>query len=149
MKTRILATMMLLLGVTVVRAQMPIYPNGDAKPLIQSALLQAEKTHKRVILDFGGNWCPDCRVLDIYFHQQPNVALLDANFVVVHVNVGQYDMDVAQRYGVPLKKGVPALVVLDSNGRTLLVQRDGEFESMGRMQSESVTKFLKKWKPAK
>jgi thiol:disulfide interchange protein len=143
------ATLALLMTAKLPAQWTPIYSNEDAKPVIKITLAAAAKTHKRVILDFGGNWCPDCKVLDYYFHQSPNDALLAKGFLVVHVNIGNYDMnlDVAERYGVPLKRGVPALVVLDSQGRTLLVQRSGEFESMSRMQSESVTEFLKKWMP--
>jgi thiol-disulfide isomerase/thioredoxin len=129
----------------------PLYPDGDAKPAIRLALAQAAQTHKHVLLDFGGNWCPDCKALDIYFHQPGNDALLEKNYIVVHVNIGHYDMnlDVAQRYGVPLKKGVPALVVLISHGMVLVAQRGGEFENMRNMQSASVTEFLTKWKPAR
>ncbi len=38
---------------------------------IAAGLAQAKREHKRVILDFGGDWCGDCQVLDLYFHQPP------------------------------------------------------------------------------
>lgn len=122
---------------------------ADAKADIQSALKQAAREHKRVILDFGGNWCGDCQVLDIYFHDPANVGILNSNFVLVHIDIGHMDknVDIAEKYGVPLKKGVPALAVLDSKGILLYSQRTGEFESMRRMASTSVTEFLVKWKP--
>jgi len=152
-KRKLLAGLIFLLGfIPCLTAQMsPLYPDGDAKPAISAALAEAAKTHKNVVLDFGGNWCTDCKVMDIYFHQAPNDDLLRANYVIVHVNVGHYDMnlDVAERYGVPLKKGVPALVVLNRYGRIILVQRNGEFERMRKMDSTSVTEFLNKWKPEK
>src|ERR1700758_4801581 len=53
---------------------------------IAAALAQAHREHKRVILDFGGNWCGDCQLLDIYYHQSPNAELLARNFILVHVN---------------------------------------------------------------
>jgi len=53
--------------------KMHIYPAIDAAEAdIQAALAEARRTHKRVIVDFGGDWCPDCQVLNIYFHQSPN-----------------------------------------------------------------------------
>ncbi len=122
----------------------------NAKPaaVIADALDQAKREHKRVILDFGGDWCGDCQVLDIYFHQAPNAELLEKNFVLVHVWIGHMDanVDVAERYGVPLKKGVPALAVLSADGKTLSAQKTGEFEDMRHMDSSSVTEFLTKWK---
>lgn len=119
-------------------------PSAD----IADALDKAKREHKRVILDFGGDWCGDCQVLDIYFHQAPNAELLEKHFVLVHVWIGHMDVhvDVAERYGVPLNKGVPALAVLSPEGRTLYAQKTGEFEDMRHMDPHSVTEFLEKWK---
>lgn len=125
-----------------------LYPSTEEAPKdVQMGLALAKQEHKRVILDFGGDWCGDCQVLDIYFHQSPNEELLEKNFVKVNVNIGQEDanLDLAHKYGVPIH-GVPALAVLDSNGAVLYAQ-DKEFSDMRYMQSQSVTDFLTKWKP--
>jgi len=129
-----------------------IYPDpGQAKADVAAALKTAAATHKRILLDFGGNWCGDCQVLDIYFHDPANRPILDANFVLVHINIGMVDtnLELAKKYEVPLGKGVPALAVLSENGKLLYSQKGGEFEAMRRMQSSSVTSFLVQWKPAK
>lgn len=126
-----------------------IYPDpAIAKDEIKAALAKAVKEHKRVILDFGGNWCGDCKVLDKYFKQEPNASLLKKNFVLVDVNIGKFDQnkDVAEMYGVPLQKGVPALAVLDAEGKTLFSQKKGEFESMRRLEPSALTEFLNHWK---
>jgi thiol:disulfide interchange protein len=124
--------------------------NANAHADIQQALATARREHKRVILDFGGNWCGDCIVLNYYFHQSPNATLLARNFVLVDIDIGQYDhnLDVARQYEIPLKLGVPALAVLSPSGRLLYSQRNGEFEKMQRMDPSSVTSFLDRWKPA-
>ena len=129
-----------------------VYPGPEAAQAdLTAALKTAAATHKHIILDFGGNWCGDCQVLDIYFHDPGNKPLLDANYVLVHINVGRMDrnQEIAERYEIPLEKGVPALAVLDEHGRLLYSQRTGEFESMRRMESSAVTSFLLQWKPAK
>jgi thioredoxin 1 len=128
-----------------------IYPEpGKAKTDLAAALQTAAANHRRIIVDFGGNWCTDCHVLDTYFHDAANRPLLEADFLLVHVNIGRLDqnLDLAERYQIPLKKGVPALAVLDSDGKLLYSQRTGEFEAMRRMQSSAVTEFLTQWKPA-
>jgi thiol:disulfide interchange protein len=128
-----------------------IYPDpGKAKTDLAAALQTAAANHRRIIVDFGGNWCPDCHVLDTYFHDTANRPLLEADFLLVHVNIGRLDqnLDLAERYQIPLKKGVPALAVLDSDGKLLYSQASGEFEAMRRMQSSAVTEFLTRWKPA-
>jgi streptogramin lyase len=83
-------------------------------------------------------------------HDAANKSLLEVNFVLVHVNIGRIDqnLDVAERYQIPLKKGVPALAVLDRDGKLLYSQKTGEFENMRSMQSAAVTEFLTQWKPA-
>ena len=122
--------------------------NANARAEIRDALATAAREHKRVILDFGGNWCGDCQVLDIYFHRAPNDAILNANYLLVDIDIGRMDknVDVAQKYDVPLQRGVPALAVLDPHGRLLYSQKNGEFEAMRRMSPDSVTEFLEKWK---
>jgi len=119
-------------------------PNAD----VAAGLAQAKREHKRVILDFGGDWCGDCQVLDIYFHQAPNGDLLERNFVLVHVWIGQMDrnLDVAAKYGVPISRGVPALAVLGADGKVLYSQATGQFADMRHMDPNSVTEFLNQWK---
>ena len=119
-------------------------PSAD----IAAALTQALKQHKRVILDFGGDWCGDCQVLDIYFHQSPNAEILAHHFLVVHIDIGHMDHNVetAAKYKVPINKGVPALAVLDARGKVLYSQANGEFEDMRHMNPQSVTEFLNRWK---
>ena len=121
---------------------------ADPKADIAAALKQAKAEKKRIILDFGGDWCGDCQVLDIYMHQSPNEELLRKHFVVVHVDIGRMDhnVDVAQKYKVPIQKGVPALAVLDANGKLLYSQENKEFENMRSMRSSDVTEFLNRWK---
>ncbi len=129
-----------------------IYPAPEqAKLDLAAALKSAAAGHKRVILDFGGNWCGDCHVLDIYFHDPANKPILDANYVLVHINIGHMDenQSIAERYQVPLAKGVPALAVLDEHGKLMYSQKSGEFEAMRRMESSAVTSFLIQWKPVK
>ena len=126
-----------------------VYPDPSlATAELNAGLRLAADSHKRVIVDFGGNWCGDCKVLDLYFHDAVNAPLLAANFVLVHVNIGQRDqnLDISARYQIPLQKGVPALAVLSDRGALLYSQKTGEFESMRHMSSSAVTAFLSRWK---
>ena len=127
-----------------------IYPDPErAQADLAVALQAAAAGHRRVIVDFGGNWCPDCHVLDEYLHDGVNKPLLDAGYVLVHVNIGRQDrnLDIARRYNIPLQKGVPALAILDSDGSLIFSQNAGEFEDMRHMRSGAVTEFLTHWKP--
>lgn len=125
-------------------------PPEDAPAEIDAALAAAAKDHKRVILVFGANWCYDCHVLDATFHSKTIAPLVDANYHVVHVNVGDEDknLDLAQKYAVPLNKGIPGLAVLDPDGKLVYSQKQGEFENSSRIGPADVTAFLKKWAPS-
>ena len=124
-------------------------PPEEAQAEISSALAAAAKDHKRVLLVFGGNWCYDCHVLDATFRSKDFAPIVNANYHVIHVNVGNYDvnLDLADKYQIPLKKGVPSLAILDPDGKLVVSQKQGEFESTVRIGPEDVLEFLKKWKP--
>ena len=103
-----------------------------------------------MLLDFGGNWCGDCIVLDTYLHSARNTPILNANFVLVHVNVGEMEdnLDIAEKYGVPVKRGVPAVAVLSDTGKLLYSQRNKLLElAVQRGDTSAVTDFLLRWKP--
>jgi thioredoxin 1 len=128
-----------------------LYPaTADAQEEIAEALHTAAATHKRVLVVFGGNWCYDCHVLDEAFHSPEIAPTLERLFEVVHVDIGQMDknLDVAKKYDVPLDRGVPAIAVLDSDGKLLFSQKRGEFEAARSMAAEDILGFLNKWKPS-
>ncbi|MEP6885750.1 MAG: thioredoxin family protein [Gammaproteobacteria bacterium] len=137
------------MAVPVRAAEPDIYPAADrAKTDLSAALNAAGSNHKRVIVDFGGNWCTDCHVLDHYFHDATNGPLLDAHYILVHINIGRMNenLDIAARYLIPLRKGVPALAILGEHGELLYSQRTGEFQAMRAVRSAVVTDFLLQWR---
>jgi thioredoxin 1 len=128
-----------------------LYPaTADARKEIAEALGIAAKSHQRVLLVFGANWCYDCHVLDEAFHSPEIAPALEKSFTVVHVDIGQSDknLDLAKQYDVPLDRGVPAIAVLDSDGKLLFSQKRGEFEAARSMSAEDILDFLDQWKPA-
>jgi thiol:disulfide interchange protein len=150
-KLLVLAALLAIAAGTANSADRAIYPDpSQARADLAAALKTAAATHRRILLDFGGNWCPDCQVLDIYFHDARNKPILDAGFVLVDINIGRMDanLDLAEKYGVPLRRGVPALAVLGEHGELLYSQKNGEFEDMRNLQSAALTEFLEKWRPA-
>jgi ketosteroid isomerase-like protein len=125
--------------------------NADARKEIDEAIAESAKDHKRIILMFGGNWCYDCHVLDNCFHQADVAPLLTKNFRLLHVDIGaeeRKNADIVAKYNIPLNKGVPALAILDSDGKLLYSQQNGEFEAARRMDPDDIIAFLNKWKPA-
>jgi thioredoxin 1 len=130
-----------------------LYPDpSQAQSELTAALSQAGRQKKRVLVVFGANWCYDCHVLDATFHSPAFVSLVEANYIVVHLNIGDEgrdNNDLAARLGVNLEKGIPSLAVLDPDGKIIVSQQNGEFQSSVKIGPEDVQAFLERWKPAR
>ncbi|MGH9480521.1 MAG: thioredoxin family protein [Terriglobales bacterium] len=129
----------------------PIFSKAvNAGAQIAAALSRATAAHKRVLLDFGGNWCYDCHVLDMAFRRSDLAPLLAANYELVNVDVENFDynLDIVKRYGLSIDKGVPMLAVLDGSGKVLVSSSDGSFEQARRLGPEDLIQYLNAWKPA-
>ena len=129
-----------------------LYPAGvSAREEIKMALGRAAKAHKRVLVVFGADWCYDCHVLDKAFRRTDIVPVLNPNFEVVHVDVGQGDknQDLMNEYQVPMSRGIPGIAVLDWNGKLIFSQKNGEFERTRAMGPEDLLAFLNQWKPTR
>ena len=140
----------LALAASLPAADNPIYDEkADAHRQIEAAIAQASRSGKNVVLDFGANWCGDCHALDAQMRSPGVAALVEANYVVVHIDVGRLNknVDLAQKYRVPLRKGIPALAVLDSHGRLLYSQDQGQFEDARHLGPDSFKQFFEQWKP--
>ena len=128
-----------------------LYPaDADAHAEIKEAEEKAAKDHKRLLLVFGANWCFDCHVLDLAFHRPDLASLVDANYEVVHVDIGpdgKKNGDLAEQFGVPLNKGVPSIAVAESNGTVVFSSKNGEVEDARGLTTETLAEFLNKWKP--
>jgi protein disulfide-isomerase len=140
--------LVLLAGVTIAADQPPYDEKADAHQQITAAIADASKA-KNLILVFGANWCPDCRALDAQMHKEELAALIATNYEVVRVDVGRFDknQDIAEKYHVPLKHGIPALAVLDPDGKLLYAMDQGQFADARRMSYESIKEFFVKWEP--
>lgn len=122
---------------------------ADAKADIGAVLTDASQSKLPVLVVFGANWCGDCKMLDAALKTGAAAPLIAKNFHVVKVNVGKFDrnVDIAELYGVPLKKGIPAVVVLSAQGKPLYATRGGELADARAMGDTGVYDFFAKIAP--
>jgi thiol:disulfide interchange protein len=126
---------------------------ADGSAQIASALSKASAEHKRVLLDFGANWCIWCRRLHATFESDPSVSeALGRGFVVVMIDVNtrngvKRNAGVNERYGDPIRHGIPVLVVLDSDGKQLTTKDSGELEEGEGHSPVKINAFLAAWAP--
>ena len=123
----------------------PYDETADAHQNIAEAVKLAKKSDKHILLEMGGNWCPDCRALGAYLAREDIKAWLDDRFIVVPVDVGEWDknIDIAERYGNPISEGIPALVVLDKNENVVFATLAGELASARSMSGDDLIEWLK------
>jgi thiol-disulfide isomerase/thioredoxin len=121
--------------------------NGMAD--VTKARALARKQHKKLLIDLGGNWCTDCRVLAGIMDLPEVKAFVARNFVVVKVDVGRYDKngDVAIHYGITKRlDGVPAVLIVDP-ARDRLINKDRTFAltDARHMTPQGLADWLAQW----
>lgn len=145
------AIALILVGATpLVMAAAAMYDEAaDAKAQIRSALADAQRANVPVLVVFGANWCGDCKVLDMAFKSGASAPLIAKNYRVVKVDVGRFDrnVDIAESYGVPLKHGIPAVVVLSQQGKVIYATRAGELADAQSMGDSGIYEFFSKVAP--
>jgi hypothetical protein len=129
----------------------PFYdPFADATADVAAALKQAKDRHKRVLIEFGANWCPGCLELSALLKENPEIsAAWKKDFVLALVD---YDAarKVYEKYVSPdQQNGIPRLVVLDSNGSVLKSDDTSSLEQSNEIDPGKVKAFLAEWSPAK
>ncbi len=122
--------------------------DADAKADIAAALIRAQKENKRVLIQWGANWCGWCRILHKLFNEDKNIARkLLYEYEVILVDVAQFDknIDLADKYGAEFKSknaGVPYLTILNKDGNVVTNQETGSLEKDKAHDPEKVMAFL-------
>lgn len=101
---------------------------------IAAALARAKRENRRVLVQWGGNWCSWCVLLSEFEKSNGKVSKeLLYEYDVVKIDIGTWDKpkheDLAAKYGAEIKKGVPYLTVLDADGKVVLNQETGPLET--------------------
>jgi len=136
-------------------AELPVverYPydeHADADKAVAAAFARARKSHKRVLIDLGGNWCGDCVVLANVMQLPEMKPFLAAHYEIVSVDVGRFDknLQIPARFGIKKRlAGVPSLLIVEPDGKTLLDAGDVSALADARhMTPQGLADWLAKW----
>ena len=122
-------------------------PGADARADIAAAVEKAGKENKRVLIQWGANWCGWCHLLHEFFEDNAEArALLAESYVVVLVDTDTNKALLEEMAVEP--RGIPYLTILDGTGKKLVDQETGALETGSRHDPKKVNPFLKKWQPA-
>ena len=88
-----------------------VYKESEVDTFINDAI----ENSKQPIVIFGGNWCPDCRILDGTLKMPSIESYLESHYRILHIDVGRYDinMNLMDYFGIAKEKGVPRVLVFD------------------------------------
>lgn len=128
----------------------PYDEKADANAAVDRALARAKAAGKLVLIDLGGNWCGDCRILAATMELPEMRAFLNRHFEVVSVDVGRFDrnLQVPARYGITTRlEGVPALLVVDPVSGKQLVGRAqvAALSDARHMKPQALADWLAQW----
>lgn len=116
---------------------------------VAKARARALKSKKLLLVDLGGNWCGDCRILAATLERPEVKAFVDHHFEFVAVDVGRFDknLQVPAAYGITYRlNGVPALLVVDPKSNRLLDKgREAALEDARSMTPQALADWLAQW----
>ena len=120
----------------------------DADAAVAAAFARARANGKRVLIDLGGNWCADCRILDAVMDLPEMRAFMAAHFEIVSVDVGRFNknLQIPARWGLgKLEKGVPTIIIADADGKAVNISNAADLESARSMTPQGIADWLARW----
>jgi hypothetical protein len=127
----------------------PYDETADANAVVAAAKARARAGHKLLLIELGGNWCADCRILTGTIDLPEVKAFVDAHYEMVTVDVGRFDknLQIPAHYGITTRlAGVPALLVVDPRGDRLLdAGHVSALEDARHMTPQALADWLAQW----
>jgi thiol:disulfide interchange protein len=126
----------------------PYDEGANADAAVTAAFARAQKSHKRVLIDLGANWCVDCIVLANFLKLPEMQRFMAAHYEVVTVDVGRFNrnLQIPARFGVTKKlEGVPALLIVTPDGKLINDKDVFATASASEMTPKSVADYLAKY----
>ena len=121
---------------------------------LAAGLARAEATGRRVLLNLGANWCSDSqRMYRLLRTDREMRRQLAPHFVLVMVDVNdragpRRNGDLLARFPNALDRGIPALLVLEADGRWLNSDVAERLDDSAHARPAEVLAYLEKWSRA-
>jgi len=127
----------------------PYNETANANVALARAKARAKASGKLLLIDLGGNWCGDCRILAATMDRPDLKPFLDKHFVTVLVDAGRFDknLQIPAHYGITQRlEGVPALLVVDPKSDKLLdAGRVAALSDARNMTPQALADWLAQW----
>lgn len=123
-------------------------PKMDARRAIEGAVYRARSENKRVLIQWGGNWCPYCwKLRDLFEFDEPIRRLLADEYVMIMVDVESNQSLMEELEVEP--NALPYLTFIGADGRKVWDQDMEALEEGKHHTPEKVLAMLEHWKTPK
>jgi len=124
-------------------------PDENAKEGISSAVKEAKKSGKQVLVEIGGNWCIWCARFNEFVNNDKSLdSLVSNNYVVYHLNYSKENKnaELLAKYEFPQRFGFPVFLILNEKGDLIHTQTSWYLEDGKKSyDKEKVTAFFTDW----
>jgi len=128
---------------------LPYDEKANANAQVAAAKARAKAQRKLLLIDLGGNWCLDCRLLAGTMDTAALKTFLDKHYVVVTVDIGRFDknLQVPAHYGITKRlEGVPNLLIVNPRTDTLInAGRTAALADARSMSPQGLADWLAQW----
>ncbi len=102
---------------------------------------------KQPVVIFGGNWCPDCRILEGTLAMPTIKKFLQQHYQVMHIDIGRYDrnMELMDHLNIESKKGVPRVVILDLEKNIVNSSTSSEWTTARDRKQQEIYNYFQKF----
>lgn len=128
---------------------LPYNESANAQAAVAAARARARASHKLLLIDLGGNWCLDCRILAGTMELPQLRGFVGRHYEVVTVDIGRFDknLDVPAAYGIRDRlAGVPSVLIVDPvSNRLLNPGRTAALADARSMNPQALADWLAQW----
>jgi len=108
---------------------------------------QSINNDKQPVVIFGGNWCPDCRILAGTLAMPTIKKFLQRYYRIIHIDIGRYDrnMELMNHLNIEPKKGVPRVVILDFKKNIVNSSTSSEWTTARDRKEQEIYDYFQKF----
>lgn len=108
---------------------------------------QSINNDKQPVVIFGGNWCPDCRILAGTLAMPTIKKFLQKYYRIIHIDIGRYDrnMELMNHLNIEPKKGVPRVVILDFKKNIVNSSTSSEWTTARDRKEQEIYDYFQKF----
>ena len=126
---------------------LPYNNKNISSELLDGFIDEAINENLQPVIIFGGNWCPDCRILDGTLELPTVEKFLNEHYKIMHIDIGRYDknMELMSHLKIEQKKGVPRVVIFNFQKEILNSSTSSEWTTARDRKQQEIFNYFQKY----